>query len=55
MIYHVNKLVYYEYIGDVNAAITREKQIKGWSRKHKNKLIEMKNPYWEELYPTILD
>ena len=42
--YHVNKLVYYECTGDVKSAIEREKQIKGWSRKHKNKLIESKNP-----------
>ena len=30
--YHVNKLVYYEYTGDVRSAIEREKQIKGWKR-----------------------
>ena len=53
--YHVNKLVYYEYTNDVNAAIQREKQIKGWSRKHKNKLIESKNPNWLELYDSILE
>ena len=53
--YHVNKLVYYEYTNDVNAAIQREKQIKGWSRKHKNKLIESKNPNWLELYNSILE
>ena len=53
--YHVNKLVYYEVATDVNAAIAREKQIKGWNRKHKNKLIESKNPNWKELYESILD
>ena len=53
--YHVKKLVYYEYTNDVNAAIQREKQIKGWSRKHKNKLIESKNPNWLELYNSILE
>ncbi len=52
--YHVNKLVYYEYTTDVRAAIEREKQIKGWNRKRKNKLIESKNPDWKELYETIL-
>jgi putative endonuclease len=52
--YHVNKLVYYEYTTDVRAAIEREKQIKGWNRKRKNKLIESKNPDWIELYETIL-
>ena len=53
--YHINKLVYYECTTDINAAIAREKQIKGWSRKHKNKLIESKNPKWNELYESILE
>lgn len=53
--YHINKLVYYEYTGDVNAAIEREKQIKSWNRKHKNKLIESKNPKWIDLYESILE
>ena len=53
--YCVNKLVYYEYTGDVRAAIQREKQIKGWNRERKNKLIESKNPDWKDLYATILE
>ncbi len=53
--YHINKLVYYECTTDVNVAITREKQIKSWNRKHKNKLIESKNPHWTELYNDILE
>ena len=52
--YDVTKLVYYESTSDVNAAIEREKQIKGWSRKRKNKLVESKNPSWAELYDSIL-
>ena len=44
--YNVEKLVYFEATSDVEAAITREKQIKGWNRKNKNKLIERKNPNW---------
>ena len=47
--YHIHKLVYYEESSDAYAAITREKQIKGWNRKHKNKRIESKNPKWEDL------
>ena len=50
----VTKLVYYESTSDVKAAIEREKQIKGWNRKRKNKLVESKNPSWAELYNTIL-
>ena len=50
----VDKLVYYESTSDVKAAIEREKQIKGWNRKRKNKLVESKNPSWVELYNEIL-
>ena len=52
--YNVHKLVYYESTSDVKVAIEREKQIKGWNRKRKNKLIESKNPSWAELYDSIL-
>ena len=47
--YKIHKLVYYEETPDKLAAIEREKQIKGWSRKKKNKLIEAQNPGWEDL------
>ena len=52
--YDVHKLVYYESTSDVRAAIEREKQLKGWNRKRKNKLIETMNPRWEDLYESIL-
>ena len=52
--YDVAKLVYYESTSDVKAAIEREKQIKGWNRRRKNKLVESRNPTWVELYDTIL-
>lgn len=38
-----------EETNDINAAIAREKQIKGWLRKKKVTLIESMNPYWEDL------
>ena len=47
--HHIHKLVYYEETSSTRAAIEREKQIKGWNRKRKNKLIESKNPKWEDL------
>ena len=53
--YNIEKLVYFEVTSDVNAAIEREKQIKGWNRKRKNKLIESKNPNWDDLYHAILN
>ena len=52
--HRVYKLVYYEYTGDVRVALEREKQIKSWSRAKKNKLINSKNPKWDDLYETIL-
>ena len=52
--YNVEFLVYYETTSDVEAAIEREKQIKGWNRKRKEKLIESKNPNWVDLYDGIL-
>jgi putative endonuclease len=47
--YDVDRLVYYERFGDVRAAIRREKEIKGWTRKKKVALFEGMNPKWENL------
>lgn len=47
--YNVNKLVYFEESNNPEAAIKREKQIKGWKREKKNNLIEKMNPKWEDL------
>jgi len=47
--YNVHKLVYYEYTTDVRSAIAREKQIKGWTRKRKNELVQEMNPTWNDL------
>ena len=52
---NIEKLVYFEVSSDVNVAIEREKQLKGWNRKRKNKLIESKNPNWDDLYYVILN
>ena len=42
--YQVHKLVYFEEFFEINDAIAREKQIKGWSREKKNNLVKSKNP-----------
>jgi putative endonuclease len=42
-------LVYFEDCGDIRAAITREKQIKGWLRRKKIALIESVNRDWKDL------
>jgi putative endonuclease len=47
--YHCDRLVYYEGFDDVQKAIGREKQLKGWIRAKKIALIESKNPRWEDL------
>ena len=47
--YHVHRLVFYEQTSDVNAAIAREKQLKGWVREKKNRLVESQNPQWKDL------
>ena len=52
--YNIENLIYYESTSDVKAAIEREKQIKGWNRKRKEKLIATKNPNWDDLYGSIL-
>jgi putative endonuclease len=47
--YRIDRLVYFEETGDVQAAIAREKQLKGWLRAKKVALIESVNPTWEDL------
>ena len=42
--YRVTKLVFFEYGNDIEAAITREKQIKAGSRQDKINLIIAMNP-----------
>lgn len=48
--YNVDRLLYYEICPDSFVAIEREKQIKGWSRKKKNDLVNTMNPQWQDLY-----
>ena len=47
--YNIKKLVNFESGGNINEAIYREKQIKGWVRKKKIALIEQQNPLWRDL------
>ncbi|MBR2904156.1 MAG: GIY-YIG nuclease family protein [Clostridia bacterium] len=57
--YHVHKLVYYESYNGAKEAIAREKQIKGFLRARKNRLVEALNPSWEdlsgELFPDLFE
>ena len=47
--YNVHKLVYFEQTKDVYSAISREKQLKKWSRSKKENLIKTANPKWRDL------
>ena len=51
--YNVARLVYFENHSDIEAAITREKQMKKWNRAWKIRLIEESNPNWDDLYNQI--
>jgi putative endonuclease len=52
--YNADKLVYYEEISDANAAIAREKQIKGGSRRRKVALIDSINPDRRDLFDDLV-
>jgi putative endonuclease len=47
--YQCHRLVWFEHYQYVHNAIEREKQIKGWGRAKKIKLIELTNPSWADL------
>jgi putative endonuclease len=47
--YNCNTLVYFEETNLADAAITREKQIKGLSRVKKDALVNSMNPKWKDL------
>jgi putative endonuclease len=51
--YKTHLLVYQEFFDDIEAAIAREKQLKGWSRAKKIALIEKINSGWEDLAPSF--
>jgi putative endonuclease len=52
--YGVHDLVWYQHTDSILSAIQREKQMKAWRRDWKIELIEQSNPYWHDLYPTLL-
>ncbi len=46
---NLTRLVYYESFGYPDMAIDREKEIKGWRRGKKIRLVESMNPHWHDL------
>jgi putative endonuclease len=51
--YCVTTLVWYEAHDQIAVAIEREKQIKGWNRAWKLRLIEKSNPQWLDLAASL--
>ncbi|HEY1679518.1 MAG TPA: GIY-YIG nuclease family protein [Candidatus Sulfotelmatobacter sp.] len=47
--YNLTRLVYFEAFSFADAAIAREKELKGWRRSKKLRLTESVNPTWEDL------
>jgi len=50
----VDILVWYEIHEDIGTAIARKKQIKGWNRAWKIRLIEEHNSGWNDLAPGLI-
>ena len=48
--YGCKLLVWFELADTMDAAVTREKQLKGGSRAKKLALIEAMNPAWDDLF-----
>ncbi|GMR25654.1 MAG: hypothetical protein BMS9Abin39_0967 [Ignavibacteria bacterium] len=53
--YNITRLVYFEVFNNIEDAIRREKQIKGWVRRKKIELIESVNPEWKDLYEELVE
>ena len=51
--YCCGKLVYFEEYSDINQAIYREKQLKGWTRARKDALVDSMNSKRIDLYDMI--
>ncbi len=47
--YNLTRLAYYECFFYPDAALAREKEIKGWRRSKKIRLIESMNAHWDDL------
>lgn len=51
--YNLHRLIYYEEFQQVQKAIFREKELKGWRREKKKALINKVNPGWKDLSTSI--
>ncbi len=53
--YHVDKLIYWEKHDTKEAALRREKELKGWKRDKKVVLIKENNPQFRDMYNDVID
>jgi predicted GIY-YIG superfamily endonuclease len=53
--YNCDRVVHIENFGEIDQAIAREKQIKGWARRKKNALVTRWNPEWRDLSEEWMD
>lgn len=51
--YNLDRLIHVEECTDVRLAIAREKQLKGWTRRKKECLINQTNPLWNDLSKVV--
>ncbi|TGE20023.1 GIY-YIG nuclease family protein [Hymenobacter elongatus] len=51
--YHCYLLLYFEHYREVEQAIAREKEIKGWTRLKKEALVRQFNPEWQIIDPQL--
>ncbi|HJT01331.1 MAG TPA: GIY-YIG nuclease family protein [Terriglobales bacterium] len=47
--YQAHRLVWFERYSNIQTAIAREKQLKGWRRAKKDWLVQLTNPGWRDL------
>ena len=51
--YNLDRLVFCETYPTAQEAIAREKQLKGWTRERKKRLIRQQNPLWRNLLEEL--
>ena len=51
--YNVDRLVWFEQHETMEAAMQRERRIKGWKRNWKIQFIEEDNPHWIDRYSEL--
>lgn len=49
----LDKLVFFELYGTMEAANLREKMLKNWCRDLQDELITEQNPNWRDLFPFL--